>query len=127
VTTSQPEIVISPTRKYVAVAAGAMGVASIGVGLVFGAKASSTYDDAKALCGSNLACSTENYARGQQLIRDTRSEASISTVLVAAGGAAVVTGVVVFVMGRRPRERVTAQLAPMIHVRGSGLAVTGTF
>jgi serine/threonine-protein kinase len=127
VTTSQPEIVISSTRKYVAVAVGAMGMASIGVGIWFGAKASSSYDDAKALCGSNLACSTENYARGQQLIRDTRSEATISTVMAAAGVAAVVTGIVVFLTGRRPRERATAQLVPMIHVRDSGLAVAGRF
>lgn len=26
---------------------------------------------AKALCGSNLVCGTDNYAQGQQLIRDT--------------------------------------------------------
>jgi tetratricopeptide (TPR) repeat protein len=126
-TTSQPEIAISPTRKDVAAVVGAIGVASIGFGLVFGAKASSSYDDAKALCGSNLACTTENYSRGQQLIRDTRSEATISMVLVAAGVAAVVTGVVVFLTEQRPRERATAQLVPMIYDRGSGLAVTGRF
>jgi hypothetical protein len=124
---SPPEIAISPTRKYVALTASAMGMASICVGLVFGAKARSAYHDAKELCGSNLACSTDNYARGQQLIRDTRSEATISTVLVAAGGAAVVTGVVVYLTGRRPRERAAAQVVPVIYDRGSGLAVTGRF
>jgi hypothetical protein len=127
VATSQPELVISPTRKYVAIATGIAGVASIGVGLLFGSKASSAYHDTKALCGSNLVCGTDDYARGQQLIRDTRSDATISTVLVAAGGAAIVTGAVVWLTGRRPREREIAQMVPVIYERGSGLAVTGRF
>jgi hypothetical protein len=125
--TSPPERVISPTRKYVALAVGAAGVASIGVGLLFGAKANSAYHDAKTLCGPNLVCSTDDYAQGQQLIRDTRSNATISTVLVAAGGAAIATAAVVFLTGRRPRERATAQLVPVTYDRGSGLAVTGRF
>jgi hypothetical protein len=104
--TSPPELVISPTRKYVAMAIGAAGVASIGVGLLFGGKANSAYHDAKELCGSKLVCSTDNYARGQQLIRDARSEATISTVLVAAGG---------------------AEIVPVTYGRASGLAVTGRF
>jgi hypothetical protein len=127
VATSQPELVISPTRKYVAIAMGAAGVASIGVGLLFGSKASSAYHDTKTLCGSNLVCGTDDYARGQQLIRDTRSDATISTVLVAAGGAAIVTSAVVWLTGRRPREHETAQMVPVIYDRGSGLAVTGRF
>jgi hypothetical protein len=125
--TAQPKRVISPTRKYVAMAIGAAGVASIGVGLLFGGKANSALHDAKARCGANLVCSTDDYAWGQQLIRDTRSNATVSTLLVAAGGAAVVTGVVVFVTGRRPRQRATAQLVPVIYDRGSGLAMTGRF
>jgi tetratricopeptide (TPR) repeat protein len=125
--TSQPELVISPTRRYVAMAVGAAGVASIGVGLFFGSKANSAYHDAKALCGSNLVCSTDNYTRGQQLIRDTRSDATISTVLIAAGGAAIVTGAVVWLTGRRPHERGIAQIVPVTYDRGSGLAVTGRF
>jgi hypothetical protein len=126
-TTSQPEIVISPTRKYVAAAVGVMGVAGIGVGLVFGVKANSAYHDAKALCGSNLACSTDNYSRGQQLIHDTRSAGMISTVLVIAGGGVVATGAIVFLTGRRPRERAAAQVVPLIYDRGSGVALTGRF
>jgi hypothetical protein len=125
--TSPPERVISPTRKYVAIAVSAVGVASIGVGLLFGGKANSAYHDAQALCGANLVCSTGNYARGQQLIRDTRSDAAISTVLVAAGGAAIVTGAVVLLTGRRPRERATAQIISVTYDRGSGLAVMGRF
>ena len=121
------ERVISPTRKYVALTVGAVGVASIGVGLVFGGKANSAYHDARALCGANLVCGTDDYARGQQLIRDTRSQATIATVLVAVGGAAIVTGAVVWLTGRHPRERATAQLIPVTYDRGVGLVATGRF
>lgn len=124
-TGTEPVLEISPTRKYVAMGIGAGGVVAIVAGLLFGHKASSTYHDAKALCGTNLVCGTDNYARGQQLIRDTRSSAAVSTVLVATGGAAIVTGVVVFLTGRRVRERATAQVVPVTYGRGGGLAVTG--
>jgi hypothetical protein len=123
----QTVVEISPTRTHVAMGIGAAGVVTIGAGLLFGRKASSTYHDAQALCGANLVCGTGDYARGQQLIRDTRSSATISTVLVAAGGAAIVTGAVVFLTGRRVRERATAQLIPVTHDRGAGLAVMRRF
>jgi hypothetical protein len=118
---------ISPTRKYVAMGIGAGGVVVIGAGLLFGQKAGSTYHDAKALCGANLVCGTDDYARGQQLIRDTRSSAAVSTVLVATGGAAIITGVVVFLTGRRAHERATAQVVPVTYDRGAGLAVMGSW
>jgi len=113
-------------RKYAAFAASAIGVASIGIGLLFGAKADSAYQDAKELCGSTLACSADNYSRGRQLISDTRSAATISTVLITAGGAAVLTGAIA-VMWRRSSVRTTAQLVPMTSDRGGGMAVTGRF
>ena len=122
------ERVISPTRRYVALTVGTVGVASVGVGLVIGVKANSAYHDAKALCGANLVCGTDDYARGQQLIRDTRSQATISTVLVAAGGAAIVTGAVVWLTGRRSREHATAaQIVPVTYDRGAGLVAIGRF
>lgn len=121
----EPVLEISRTRKYVAMGIGAGGVVAIGAGLLFGREASTTYHDAKALCGSNLVCGTDDYARGQQHIRDTRFSAAVSTVLVATGGAAIVTGVVVFLTGRRAREPATAQVVPATYDRGAGLAVMG--
>jgi len=121
----EPVLEISPTRKYVAMGSGVSGVAAIGAGLLVGHKASSTYHDAKALCGANLVCGTDDYAHGQQLIRDTRFSAAVSTVLVATGGAAIVTGVVVFFTGRRAREPATAQVVPVTYDRAPGLAVMG--
>lgn len=117
----------SRTRKYVALGVGAAGVAAVGVGLVFGAKANSKYKDAEALCGANLACSPADYPRDQQLVHDARSSATTSTVLVIAGSAAIAAGVVVYLTAPRAPERATAQLVPVVHDHGAGLVITGGF
>jgi len=128
VATTEPVVAPSSVRKYVGLGVGGAGVVAAGVGLLFGAKASSSYSDAKALCGSSLACAnTADYGRGKQLISDARSNATLSTVLVAAGGAAIVTGAIVFLTAPRARERGTARIVPVTHDRGTGLAVIGGF
>ena len=117
----------SPTRKYVAIGAGAAGLAAVGVGLVFGAKANSTYGDATKLCGPDLLCSKDDYARGRQLVQDAQSSATVSTILVIGGGVAIVAGVVVYLTAPRAQERATARILPVLHDHGAGLAITGGF
>jgi tetratricopeptide (TPR) repeat protein len=116
-----------PTRKYIALGAGIAGVAAVGVGLVFGARARSTYDEAKALCGSEQVCSPADYPKDRQLIRDARSSGTISTVLVIAGGGAILAGAILFVTAPRAEERATARVVPVVHDRGAGLAISGRF
>jgi hypothetical protein len=115
-----------PIRKYLTIGAGATGVAAAGIGLVFGAKARSTYNDAKALC-VNLTCDPADYSKGKQLIQDAHSDATISTVLVAAGGAAIAASAILFFTTPREQEQATARITPIIHDRGTGLAITGRF
>jgi hypothetical protein len=116
----------SSTRKYITIGAGVTGVAAVGVGLVFGAKASSTYNEAKALCVS-LACDPADYDKGKQLIRDARSDATASTVLVAAGVVAIVASVFMFLTTPSERAQAKARLLPIIHDRGTGLSIIGRF
>lgn len=125
--TTEPVVARSPTRKYIVIGLGAAGVAAVGVGFLFGAKANSTYSDAKGLCGANLVCTPANYQKGKQLIGDARSSATISTVFVAAGGAAVIASAVVFLTAPSSQEHTTARIVPMAHDHGAGLAVTGEF
>jgi hypothetical protein len=116
----------SSLRKYIAIGTGVTGVAAVGIGLLVGAKAISTYNQAKALC-ANLTCDSASYEKGSQLIHDARFDATVSTVLVAVGGAAIVTGVIVFLTTPREREQSTARIVPVIHDRGTGLAIIGRF
>jgi hypothetical protein len=112
---------------YAALTSGAVGVAAAGVGLWFGARALSTLNEAKALCGEQLRCASENYDRGKQLSHDVHTSATASTVLVIAGGAAIAAGAAIWLTAPSTHEHPTAQLAPVIHDRGAGLAIVGAF
>jgi hypothetical protein len=117
----------SRTRAYVALGVGAAGVAALGVGLGFGAKARSTYGDAETLCGKDLVCEPVDYDKGRRLVRDAHSTATISTVFVAAGGAAVAAAAVLWLTAPRARERTAARFVPVAHDRGAGIAAVGRF
>jgi tetratricopeptide (TPR) repeat protein len=114
-------------RKYLAIGLGAAGIAAVGAGLAFGAKARSRFHDAQALCGHDVACDPASYDAGKRLTSDASSAATISTVLVAAGGAAIAAGVIVLITAPRTSETATARLVPVAHDRGAGLAVVGRF
>jgi hypothetical protein len=119
---------VPSTRTYLAIGVGAIGVATVGVGLVFGANARANLGDAKALCGDKLVCQgDETYKLGQQLIHDARSKATISTVLVATGGAAIIAGAVLYFTRPAARETRAATVVPVAHERGAGLAIIGSF
>ena len=116
------------TRKWIGLGVAAGGVVIAGVGIVFGAKASSASDSAKTLCGDELVCySDADYDRASKLISDAHSQATISTVLVVAGGVAVAAGVVVWLTAPRAGRSETARLAPAVTPQSIGVALTGGF
>lgn len=118
----------SQTRAYAAVGLGAAGIATVGVGLLFGANARSQLHEAKLLCGDQLVCEGDATTRlAQQLIHDARTNATASTVLVAAGCAAIVGGAILFVMRPSASERRATAVVPVAHDRGAGLAIIGRF
>jgi hypothetical protein len=125
---TEPAAPVSPKRKYIALGLGGAGVVAIGVSLVFGAKASSSFSDAKALCGANLVCSdADAFSRSKQLMSDARSSATVSTVLMIGGAAAIAAGAIVFLTAPRASEHATARIVPVPHDGGAGLALAGTF
>lgn len=119
----------SRRRTYAAIGLGGAGAIAIGVGLVFGAKASSKWSDAKKLCGADAACSDpDTFAQTKKLVSDGRSAGNIATGLVIGGLAAGAAGAVVW-FWPRPAERTTtaARVVPVFHDGGAGLALTGAF
>jgi hypothetical protein len=126
----RPPPPVSPMRKYIGLGVGGAGVVMAGVGLLFGSQALSKNDEAKKLCGEDLACSSAHFDEGKQLISDGRSKATLSTVFVVAGGAAMVTGAVVFLTAPRARTReqaTGARIVPVIPSSGAGIGLVGTF
>jgi len=118
----------SSPRRTLAIGLGAAGLATAGVGLWFGVKARSRSRQARQLCGDQLVCSNAaDLEAGRRLIHNARSDATISTVLVAAGGATIVGGVLVLLATPPTREQTTAEIVPLIDDHGAGLAVVGRF
>lgn len=118
----------SSPRRYLAIGLGAAGLTTAGVGLWFGVKARSRSRQARQLCGEQLVCNNAaDLEAGRRLIHNARADATISTVLVAAGGATIVGGVLVLLATPRTREQTTAEIVPLIDDHGAGLAVVGRF
>jgi hypothetical protein len=114
-------------RKFIALGLGGGAAVALAVGFVFGAKASSSYDDAKKLCGDDQICSADNFDKDKKLVSDARSAGTISTVLVGVGIAAAAAGAIVYLTAPKAKERATARLLPVPHDGGAGLAVVGAF
>lgn len=120
---SEPE----RTQKLVGIGLASGGAVLTGAGLIFGVRARSTYNDAKALCGAELICENDpDFAKGRDLIDRSRSQAMFSTVLVITGVAAAAAGAVVWGTAIR-RERAETAVTPIVTDRDLGVAFMGRF
>jgi hypothetical protein len=82
----------SSWQKPAAIAAGAGAIVGLGLGTIFGLKASSEWSDAQAM-GCDKACSPTGYDKWD----DSRSSATIGTVGFVAGGLLAAAAVILFV------------------------------
>lgn len=80
--------------RPIALVIGAVGVVSAGIGVYFGTTAISKWNDSNSDCPSN-ACTS----KGAQEARDAKSAAGLSDVTIGLGAAAIVTGVVLYLVG----------------------------
>jgi hypothetical protein len=110
------------TQRIVGGVVGGVGLAGIAVGTVFGLQAKSKLDESQQFCRSKLLCS----AQGISLNNDAKSAATLSTVGFIAGGAALVTGVVLFFTAPS-RPAPTATLTPLLGPQTAGLGATGVW
>jgi hypothetical protein len=138
-----PIVVLDTSRRknrriLAASIAGAGAVAAIAGG-AFGLSARGTFDDAKAVCGGAIdACLPDRVAEAQVLVDDARRAANLSTILVAAGGAAIVTGAVLWFTAPGAEQRTihtsattasmrTIALSPIASPDAAGFVVSGRF
>jgi len=80
------------TQRTIGIVAGAVGVAGIATGIVFGIKAASTWSDAKSKCNPYPYCG----ANGKKLSDEAANSGTIATVAFIAGGVALAAGVVLW-------------------------------
>ena len=102
------------------------GLAVVGVGIVFGELASSSWNDAQSACGPAgiKMCQMSGFAAAKSDVDSTRTSGLVSTIAFAAGGAALVGGALYYLFAPVVDERATAlRVSPTV---GSyGLALSG--
>jgi hypothetical protein len=125
---TEPIPLAKNSLKLAGLGTGVAGVAAIGIGVALGAKAKSTFNDAKALCGADLVCGNQaDFDRGRSLVSDARRQATLSTVFGVAGGIAVAGGAVMWFVAPMSRHRETASVVPVVTEHRAGLAIVGRF
>lgn len=114
------------SRRLLGLGVAGAGVVTVVVGGVFGVSAKGTFDDANDTCGGSVdACDPARVADAQAQVDDARSAANLSTILVGAGGALVVTGAVLYFTAPKAERRVT--VAPLATPTTAGFVLSGRF
>ena len=117
------------TPRIAALAAGGVGVVGLVVGAVFGVRAGSQWSSAQALCADPVKGETCSRA-GIQLGKDAGGSATLSTVGFVVGGAALLTGTILWFRFAPPRPLAMASslaLAPSFGPGGVGARLEGSF
>ncbi len=104
----------SSAQRTLGLVVAGVGLASLVTGGVFGLMASSTNDDALSHCTKSDV--TRCDSRGLALTDDAKSQALLSTIFVAAGGAALVGGGVLFFTAPSSRSASTGRPAPTVRL-----------
>ncbi len=113
-------------RKAIAIGTIAVGGAALATGLVFGALASSNWNDAKALCNGMTTCSSQMLAdQAAALGNSAQSKATASTIFVIAGIGIATAGVVIYATAPRKEHQIAVTAMPALD--GGSFALSGKF
>lgn len=120
------------TQRKIAVGLGGVGVAGVVIGAVFGAQAAAKSSDLDAHCqpGSPRRCD----AQGITLHGDGLTAANVSNVAFAAGGAALIAGGLLFLLGpspakepAKPGSALRVELGPTVTGAAQGIWIRGAW
>jgi hypothetical protein len=106
-------------------AIGGIGIASVAAGTYFGFRAIGKNDDAKALCSPTSCSSAEGIDRNSE----ARSSATISTIAIAGGLAAIGVGAILVLRSRAsgPRHEAALRILPLAGPGGLGAGMRGAW
>ena len=111
------------TRRIFAASTAGVGVVAMGVGLVFGAKASSKNSDSEDHCDEDNVCDDIGF----DLVKDAQSNATLANVFVGVGVAAVAAGAVLWFTAPDPERVPAASFAPTLTPDQIGITFGGRF
>jgi hypothetical protein len=115
------------TVRVLGLVTGGVGVAGIGLGTVFGLMTGTAWNDQKTACASPTNC--PNHSQAVSDHSTLAADSTVATVALIAGGAFVVTGAVLFLVGASHAETSTTGLviAPAVAPGAGGLSLRGAF
>jgi hypothetical protein len=114
------------SKKTIGFAMVGVGGALAITGGVFGVIARGRYSDAKDICGGDIdACDPARLGDAQDKVDAARSAGTISTITMIAGGAALVTGVVLILTA--PSTKRGVAIAPAVGTDSAGVVFSGGF
>ena len=126
---SREELVASRRKRHVIGASlGITGVVGIGIGVVMGSRASSSWSQAEEACMQMLDPCHGDLLAARKHTDDARLAARISTGMFVVGGTALVTGAIFwFTAPNTERPSRTVHIAPAVGAESVGLVVSGTW
>jgi hypothetical protein len=112
------------SQRTVALIVGGVGVAGVAVGTVFGLMANANNSKADPLCSTSDHCTDE----GKSYVDTAHSQATVSTVAFAIGGAGLLGGTILWLTAPRAQERgPSVGVVPTVGPDGAGLFARGRF
>lgn len=118
----------SPGRRAAGYAIGAVGLAAVGTGAVFGVLAMNKDGEIRKACGDGYQCPSTAYGANKDKERDVQTFARVSDVAIGAGAILVIAGAVLVYTGRdRPAARTGMTLHPAAGPRGGSMLLEGAF
>jgi hypothetical protein len=109
--------------RIAGIAAGGAGVATLAVGSYFGAQSLSDWSSVKSKCNPS-ACANP---AAKPVYDDARTDGTVATALIVAGGVLVAAGVTLFFIPSPAPEKATVAWAPYAGADGGGFVVHGRF
>ena len=89
------------TRRIVGLSIAGAGAVGVAVGAVFGFKSRGQDSEARGICPTGLCGTQEEITRHDQLVADAKSSRTVAIIGLAAGGAAIAAGFIVFLTAPR--------------------------
>jgi hypothetical protein len=118
---ASPDGTPGSSRRTWAYVTGGLGIVGIGLGTYFGVTSLSTWSQAKKDCGSGCGA-----GKAQSERSDALTDATVSTIAFAAGGAALAIGAYLFFTAPSGATPATGiRLTPWVGARAGGASVSG--
>lgn len=118
------------SRRSLALAIGALGIAGVATGVVFGLLTLDRKDSIEGTCGGSVGNCAAPPGSVDAETEAAKTSAAISTVGFAVGGAALVGGAVLYITAPRSSSqppRTGVRVSPQAQRGGAGLGIGGTF